>query len=514
MTQAAGIANGTPSPGSGPDTTDLRVAIVGAGFGGLGMAIRLKLEGIHDFVVLERAGDLGGTWRDNSYPGCACDVPSHLYSFSFAPNPNWSHIFARQSEIWEYLRDCARRYGVVPHIRYHHEVTGAEWDDAAERWRIETKAGSVTARVLVSAAGPLSQPHIPDLPGLEDFAGAKFHSAEWDHEHDLRGQRVAVVGTGASAIQFVPRIQRGVAKLHLFQRTPPWVLGRPEHRISSVEKRLLRSLPALQRALRSGIYWGGELGILGLAYDQRLVKPVEALARRHLNAQVKDPELRAKLMPSYRLGCKRILGSDDFYPALTQPNVEVVTEPIERVHPHTVVTNDGVARELDTIIFGTGFHVTDNPMAAMVRGRGGRTLAEAWDGSPRAYLGMTVPGFPNGFLIVGPNTGLGNNSIVFMIEAQVRYVTAALKAMAEHNISTIEVRPEAHDAFQEEVQARMAGSVWTDGGCRSWYLDRHGRNSTLWPDFTWRYALRTRRFDLDNYRARLDISSQPLATVA
>jgi cation diffusion facilitator CzcD-associated flavoprotein CzcO len=514
MVQAAEIAGGTHTGAPSADTTDFGVAIVGAGFGGLGMAMRLKQEGIHDFVVLERAGDLGGTWRDNSYPGCACDVPSHLYSFSFAPNPNWNHIFARQGEIWGYLRGCARRFGVLPHIRYDHEVTAAEWDDAAERWRIETTAGPVAARVLVSAAGPLSQPLVPDLPGLEDFAGTKFHSAQWDHDHDLRGKRVAVVGTGASAIQFVPRIQPRVGRLYLFQRTPPWVLGRPEHRISGVEKRLLRSVPALQRALRSGIYWGGELGILGLAYDQRLVKPVEALARRHLKAQVNDPELRAKLMPSYRLGCKRVLGSYDYYPALTQPNVEVVTDPIERVHQHAIVTKDGAARELDTIIFGTGFHVTDNPMASMVRGRDGRTLAEAWDGSPQAYLGMTVPGFPNGFLIVGPNTGLGNNSIVFMIEAQVRYVIGALRAMAEHNLSTIEVRTEAHEAFQEEVQARMPGSVWTDGGCRSWYLDRHGRNSTLWPDFTWRYALRTRQFDLDNYRARIDISAQPLASAA
>lgn len=495
-------------------SSEFRVAIVGAGFGGLGMAIRLKQEGIDDFVVLERAHDLGGTWRDNSYPGCACDVPSHLYSFSFAPNPNWSHIFARQGEIWEYLRDCARRYGVLPHIRYRHEVTGAEWDDPGERWRIATTAGQVSARMLVSAAGPLSQPHIPDLPGLERFAGSRFHSARWHHDHDLRGKRVAVIGTGASAIQFVPRIQPKVGRLHVFQRTPPWVLGRPEHRISAAEKQLLRNVPALQRALRAGIYWGAELGILGLAYDQRLVRPLEALARRHLKAQVKDPELRAKLTPSYRLGCKRILGSDDYYPALTQPNVEVVTEAIERIHEHSIETTDGIVRDLDTIIFGTGFHVTDNPMAAMVRGRDGRTLAEAWDGSPQAYLGMAVPGFPNGFLLVGPNTGLGNNSIVFMIEAQVRYVIGALKAMAEHNLSTIEVRPEAHLAFQEEVQGRMPGSVWTDGGCRSWYLDRHGRNSTLWPDFTWRYALRTRRFDLDNYRARLDISAQPLASVA
>ena len=486
--------------------TDFRVGIVGAGFSGLGMAIRCKQEGIDDFVVLERADDLGGTWRDNSYPGCACDVPSHLYSFSFAPNPNWSHIFARQREIWDYLRECAERYEITPHIRYGHEVQAAEWDEEAERWLLETASGPITARVLVSAAGPLSQPSIPALPGRERFAGTAFHSARWDHGHDLRDERVAVIGTGASAIQFVPRIQPKVGRLHLFQRTPPWVLPRPEHRITAIEKRALRALPGLQRLLRTGIYWGGEAGILGLAYDQRLVKPVEALARRHLHAQVKDPELRAKLTPDYRLGCKRILGSSDYYPALTQPNVEVVTESIRELREGAIVTADGTAREVDAIIFGTGFHVTDNPMMAKVRGREGRTLADVWKGSPEAYLGMTVPGFPNGFLIVGPNTGLGNNSIVFMIEAQVRYVLGALKAMERHGLSTIEVRPEVHAAFQAAVQERMPGSVWTDGGCRSWYLDENGRNTTLWPDFTWRYALRTRRFDVAEYRARLDLT--------
>jgi cation diffusion facilitator CzcD-associated flavoprotein CzcO len=484
---------------------DARVAIVGAGFSGLGLAIRLKQAGIHDFVILERADDVGGTWRDNTYPGCACDVPSHLYSFSFAPNPNWSHIFARQPEILEYLRGCARRFGVLPHIRFGHDVQGAAWDDAAERWRLQTSAGEVRAQAVVAAAGPLSQPQIPGLPGLDRFAGRAFHSARWDHDHDLRGRRVAVIGTGASAIQFVPHIQPEVARLHVFQRTPPWILPRPEHRITAPEKRLLRAIPGVQRALRTAIYWGAEAGILGLSYDPRLVQPVEALARRHLRAQVRDRALRAKLTPDYRLGCKRILGSDDYYPALTQPNAELVTEAIEHVDEHAIVTADGTRREVDTIIFGTGFHVTDNPMMEMVRGRDGRSLADVWQGSPQAYLGMTVPGFPNAFLMVGPNTGLGNNSIVFMIEAQVRYVIGALQAMDAHRLSTIEVRPEVHAAFQAEVQARTGGSVWTDGGCRSWYLDANGRNSTLWPDFTWRYALRTRRFEIDDYRARLDL---------
>jgi cation diffusion facilitator CzcD-associated flavoprotein CzcO len=487
-------------------TNDFRIAIIGAGFAGLGMAIRLKQEGIHDFVILERADDLGGTWRDNSYPGCACDVPSHLYSFSFAPNPKWSHIFARQGEILEYLRECATRFNVLHHIRYGHDVTGAEWDDEAGRWRLTTAASDVTARVIVAAAGPLSQPSIPKLPGLEQFAGTTFHSARWNHDHDLRGKRVAVIGTGASAIQFIPEIQPKVGKLHVFQRTPPWVLPRPEHRITETEKRLLERVPVVQRAIRSAIYVGAEGGILGLAYDQRLVRPVERLARRHLNSQVKDPALRRRLTPDYRLGCKRVLGSSEYYPALTQPNTEVVTEPISRIRTNAIVTDDGAVREVDTIIFGTGFHVTDNPMMEMVRGRDGRSLADVWDGSPRAYLGMTVPGFPNGFLMVGPNTGLGNNSIVFMIEAQVRYVLGALNAIEEHGLATIDVRPEVEAAFQAEVQARMPGSVWTDGGCRSWYLDRNGRNSTLWPDFTWRYALRTRRFEIADYRARLDLA--------
>lgn len=489
--------------------SDFRVAIIGAGFAGLGTAIRLKQEGIHDFVVLERADGVGGTWRENSYPGCACDVPSHLYSFSFAPNPNWSHIFARQEEILSYLRECAQRFAVVGHLRFGHDVTGATWDDDADRWVLETDGGTYTAKVVVAAAGPLSQPAIPRLPGLDRFAGTTFHSAEWDHDHDLTGRRVAVIGTGASAIQFIPRIQPAVERLTVFQRTPPWVLGRPEHRITATEKRLLRSVPGLQRAIRAAIYCGAETGILGLAYDPRLTKPVEALARRHIRSQVSDPVLRRKVTPDYRLGCKRILGSDDYYPALSAPNADVVTDSIARVRKNAIVTEDGTVREVDTIIFGTGFRVTDNPMMEMVRGSDGSSLAEVWQGSPQAYLGMTVPGFPNSFLLVGPNTGLGNNSIVFMIEAQVRYVIGALKAMDEHGLAAIEVKPEVHAAFQDDVQRRMAGSVWTDGGCRSWYLDANGRNSTLWPDFTWRYALRTRKFDLGDYRARLDLSGEP-----
>ena len=328
---------------------------------------------------------------------------------------------------------------------------------------------------------------------------------------------MAVVGTGASAIQFVPEIQPRVAHLTLFQRTAPWVLPRPEQSVSGLEKRVFRALPGTQRAIRAGMYWAGELGILGLAYDPRLTRPLEALGRRHLAAQVKDPELRAKLTPEFRLGCKRILGSSTYYPALTQPNVDVVTDPIKRVRSGAIVTADGAAHDVDAIIFGTGFHVTDSPVAEAVRGRDGRSLAETWQGSPQAYLGTTVAGFPNLFMLVGPNSGLGNNSIVFIIESQVNYLLDALRTMDANQLASVEVRPQVQAAFNEEVQERMRGSVWTDGGCASWYLDANGRNTTLWPDFTWRYHLRTRRFDMADYRGRLDLAAPvpaPLTAVA
>jgi cation diffusion facilitator CzcD-associated flavoprotein CzcO len=480
---------------------DVRVAIVGSGFSGLGMAIRLRQAGIEDFVVLERAEDVGGTWRDNSYPGCACDVPSHLYSFSFAPNPEWTSTFSAQPEIWDYLRGCARRYGVMEHVRFGHEVRDAAWDEDAQRWCIETSQGALTAQALVLGTGPLSEPAIPDLPGLDGFEGTTFHSATWDHDHDFDGERVAVIGTGASAIQFVPQIQPRVGRLHVFQRTAPWIMPRPDRPLKGWERRLYRALPAAQLLMRAGIYWARESFVPGFRHA-RVMRLAERLALRHLHHQVRDPELRRKLTPTYRMGCKRVLISNDYLPALGRENVEVVTEAIDEVRPRSIVTADGAEREVDTIIFGTGFHVTDMPAAERVRGRDGRTLAEHWAGSPQAHLGAMVAGYPNLFFLVGPNTGLGHNSIVFMIESQCNYVVSALRLMDERGAAELDVRPEAQAAYNARLQEQMRGTVWTSGGCASWYLDANGRNTTLWPSFTWPFRERTRRLDPAQYELR------------
>ena len=481
----------------------VRVAIIGSGFGGLGTAIRLKQQGIDDFVVLERAGDVGGTWRDNTYPGCACDVQSHLYSFSFAPNPEWTQSFSPQPEIQRYLQRCAAEYGILPHVRFHHEVREAAWDDDAQQWRIETSRGTLAAQVLVMASGALSDPVIPDLPGLDGFQGRAFHSAHWDHGYDLRGTRVAVVGTGASAIQFVPEIQPLVAQLHVFQRTPPWILPRFQHAYGEREHRLFRRFPAAQRAARGAIYLAREAMVLGFR-NPRAMRLAQRVALRHLRKSIPDPALRKKLTPDWTLGCKRVLLSNDYLPALAQPNVKVVTDGVAEVRAHSVVTADGTERTVDAIIFGTGFQPTDPPLARHVRGRDGRTLVQAWGGSPRAHVGTTVAGFPNLFMLMGPNTGLGHTSVVYMIEAQIEHLLGALAHMRRHGIAAVEPRPEALEAFVAGVDRRMNGTVWTSGGCRSWYLDATGRNSTLWPDFTWRFRRRVARFEPGEYAMERD----------
>ena len=474
------------------------VAIVGAGFSGLGMAIRLKRQGDDDFVILERGTDVGGTWRDNTYPGCACDVPSHLYSFSFAPNPNWSHAYSPQPEIFAYLRDCVERFGLGPHIRWNTEVTDMTWDAQAQRWRIATSQGPLTASVLVLGAGPLSEPSFPAIPGLDSFEGAVFHSARWDHSHDLTGERVAVIGTGASAIQFVPRIQASVGRLTLFQRTPPWIIPRQDREIPGWRRDIYRTLPLARGLTRGMIYWQREFSALGMVYQPAILQRAERLVLRFLENQVADPVLRSKLTPNYRMGCKRILLSDDFYPALTQPNVEVVTERIREIHSTSIITDDGAERDVDTIILATGFHVADVPIAKRICGRDGRRLSEVWRDGSQAYLGSTVSGFPNLFFLIGPNTGLGHTSMIFMIEAQINYTLDALHYMRRHGIETLDVRPSVMKSFNELLQRRMRKTVWTSG-CGSWYLDARGRNTTLWPGFTWEFWLRARRFDPSGY---------------
>jgi cation diffusion facilitator CzcD-associated flavoprotein CzcO len=469
------------------------VAVIGTGFAGLGMAIRLRQEGVEDFVVFERASEVGGTWRENHYPGCCCDVPSHVYSYSFELNPGWERGFAPQAEILEYLKHCAQKYGVREHIRFNHEVTEAAWDGHERLWRIETTQGSHTARMLVNGGGALSEPRPPDIPGIEHFRGKSFHSARWDHEHDLAGERVGVIGTGASSIQFVPAIQPDVAELHLFQRTPPWVIPRWDHEITRFEHALLR-LPFAPRLVRSTLYWMLESRVWGFRHP-RLMKLADRLGRWHLKRQVSDPELRRKLLPDYVMGCKRILISDDYYPALDQPNVEVVTDAIAEVREHSIVTQDGTEHVVDTIIFGTGFEVTKPPIAKRIRGRDGRTLAEHWSTSMAAYKGTFVAGFPNLVMMTGPNTGLGHNSMVYMIESQLTYVLGALAAMQVRGARTLEVRPNAVTEYGERLETQMDGTVWTAGHCASWYLDDTGRNTTLWPTFSYKFRRATLEFD-------------------
>jgi cation diffusion facilitator CzcD-associated flavoprotein CzcO len=501
-----------PPAGEGGDATPVRIAIVGSGFAGLGLAIKLKEAGIEDFVVLERANDVGGTWQANTYPGCQCDVPSHLYSFSFAPNPSWTRTYSRQPEIWDYLRHLAERHDLHPHLRLGHELTAAAWDGDRGRWHVETSRSAWMAQILVDATGPLSHPQVPAVKGLETFEGTMFHSAEWDHDHDLEGERVAVIGTGASAIQFVPRIAKEVGQLHVFQRTAPWILPHTDRPTTRFERRLYRALPFAQKAVRSAVYWSRESFLLGFIKDERVMAGAERLAARHLRRQVRDPELRRKLTPQFRLGCKRILLSNRWYPTLTRPNVELVTEAISEVRGRTIVLADGSEREVDTIIFGTGFHVTDPPTTKLVRGRDGTLLAERATDGMQAYLGATMAGLPNFFKLIGPNTGLGHNSMVFMIESQLRYVMDGLRIMDEQGIAAFEVRPEAMTAYNEQIQAKMPGTVWMSG-CASWYLDAAGRNTTIWPDFTFRFRHRTRRFDMRAYTVRRSVDL-PATTVA
>jgi cation diffusion facilitator CzcD-associated flavoprotein CzcO len=419
-----------------------------------------------------------------------------MYSFSFAQNPTWTRSFSPQPEIWRYLRDVTDRYGLRKHIRFGVEVTGAQWDEDERRWHVTTSEGEFTARFLVAGIGALHIPNIPKLPGVERFEGETFHSAQWNHDYDLTGKRVAVVGTGASAIQFVPQIAPDVAKLTLFQRTPPWIMPKPDHAMPGWAKTLFRMVPGAQRAYRNVIYWLLEARAAGFNGHPLLMKLASKVALAHMERQVTDPGLRRKLTPDYVMGCKRVLISGDYYPALTRDNVEVNTTGISAVTEHGVVDADGVEHEVDVIIYGTGFHVTDAYDYLDLTGVDGRDLAKEWrDSGIQTHLGITVAGYPNLFFLLGPNTGLGHNSVVFMIESQIRYVSQAMTLADREGVAALDTKESAQAAFQSDIQRKLLGGVWTQGGCKSWYLDSRGVNRTIWPGFTWRYWLRTRKLD-------------------
>jgi cation diffusion facilitator CzcD-associated flavoprotein CzcO len=458
------------------------------------MGIALKQAGYDDFIILDKEDDLGGTWRDNQYPGCACDVPSPLYSFSFELNPDWSRLFAPQREIWAYLRGCARKYGLEAHIRYGSVVEQMQWDEDERRWDVQTvehgELGSWRPRAVVSAAGALHLPAYPDIPGAERFAGTSFHSARWDQSCDLAGKRVAVIGTGASAIQFVPEIAKQAAQLTVFQRTPPWIHPRPDAPIPARMRTVFRKAPVAARALRDAIYLGLEARAMGFAISPKLMAPLAAMARRHLASQVTDPALRAQLTPDYTIGCKRILLSSDYYPALQRPNVSLVTEGITGITEAGVTTADGEEHKADVIIYATGFKVIESVTSLNVTGRDGRRLRP---GNLEAYRGVTMAGFPNLFLLLGPNTALGHTSVVFMIESQIQHVLSCLRLIARDKADAIEVVESAQRRYNDALQRRLRRAVWSEGGCRSWYLDADGVNRTLWPGFTFEYWARTRR---------------------
>ncbi|MBI3558444.1 MAG: NAD(P)/FAD-dependent oxidoreductase [Deltaproteobacteria bacterium] len=477
------------------------VLIIGSGFAGIGMGIRLKRAGIKNFVILERAASVGGTWRENTYPGMACDVESHLYSFSFEPNPNWTRAFAPQREILAYINHCADKYGIRAHIRFNTAATGATFDEKSGVWRVQTSTGETfEAQVVISASGhALSRPIYPDIPGRDSFTGQSMHSGKWNHDYALEGKTVAVIGTGASSIQIVPAIASKVDRLLVFQRTAPWILPKPDPKFTPRQKAAFRRFPRLQLLARNFIYWKRELLASGFVLNASILKLGSKMAMRHMQAAVRDPVLREKLTPNYTMGCKRILPSNDYYPAIARENVRLVTNGISEIHPHAVVTRDGKEHRVDAIIYATGFEAAEAKPAFPIVGRNGRDLADAWKNGIKAYKGTTVSGFPNFFLIIGPNCGLGHSSMILMMESQFSYILGAIKTLRRRKLKYLDVRSEVEAHYNDRLQARLAKSVWNTGGCNSWYLTRGGKNTTAWPGFTFEYRLRTRHFDAGSY---------------
>jgi cation diffusion facilitator CzcD-associated flavoprotein CzcO len=479
--------------------TDFPIAIIGAGFAGIGTAIRLRRAGIETFTIFERADEIGGTWRDNTYPGAACDVPSHAYSLSFEPNPGWTRKFSPSDEIQAYLLRLVEKWGLRAQLRLRTEIVEARFDEAAGTWTLVTRAGErFRARVVVSAVGGLVDPALPDLKGLESFGGELFHTARWNHEVDLAGKRVAVIGTGASAVQVVPALAEQVERLHVLQRTPAWVVPKLDKRYSERARRWFARFPLLLRASRFVKYATSELfGPMIFLDAPRLSALGERMSLRHLHGQVSDPVLREKLRPHFQFGCKRILVSDDYWASFERENVELVTDPIDHIEREGIVTQDGGRREVDAIVLATGFAVGLASAPFAVYGRGGRSLDDVWRGGAVAYKGMTVAGFPNWFILMGPNTGPGHTSVLVYTEAQIHHVLGAIARMRRDGLRFVDVRPEVMARYDAGIQARMKHMVWHT--CKSWYLSPDGSNHALYPGLAAEYALRARRFRPRDY---------------
>lgn len=501
--EQAGLAvpsrNGSHMGGGTQGGADFPIAIIGAGFAGIGTAIRLKQAGIESFTMFERAGEVGGTWRDNTYPGAACDVPSHAYSLSFEPYPRWSRRFAESGEIQKYLVSLKEKWNLVEHLRFNTEIVDARFDEEAGSWSLKTSAGDTfTARVVVSCVGGLVDPNLPDIPGLKHFKGALFHTARWNHQYDLSGKRVAVIGTGASAVQVVPSIATQVGKLHVFQRTPGWVVPKMDRVYSERLKRMFERFPILLKLSRAFKYWRSEFWGPMIFLDNKALSSIgERMSLKHLEAQVKHPELRRKLTPTFQFGCKRILVSDDYWATFNRENVELVTDAIDEVTETGIRTKDGTVRELDAIIMATGFELGITNAPFEIAGKGGRTLSEAWSQGAVAYKGMSVAGFPNWFILMGPNTGPGHTSVLVYTEAQIQHVMEAIHLLKDEHKKYVEVMPGVQKQYNDAIQARMKHMVW--GGCNSWYLSPDHQNHSLYPGFAAEYVLRTRHFDPSDY---------------
>lgn len=464
------------------------------------MAIKLKEAGFDSFVILEKADEVGGTWRENTYPGCACDVQSHLYSYSFEGNPNWSRKFAPSDEIQSYILDCTDKHGLRSHIRFGHNVIDARFDEDHCRWRIRADNGStLVANAFVLGTGPLHVPLIPDIPGLDSFKGKLFHSSRWAHDYDFVGKKVVSIGTGGSAIQYVPEVAPMAERLYVFQRSAPWILPKPDRAYRELERTFFRLSPLLRKLHRASLYLRNEVRVVPIM-NPRLARPLERLAKLYLRHCVEDPALIEKLTPDYTIGCKRVLLSNDYYQVFNRPNVELVTQPLVEVREHSVITRDGVERPVDAIILGTGFHADPRNYLTdlSITGAGGRDLLDCWAGGAEAYLGISVAGFPNMFELVGPNTGLGHNSLIFMIESQVHYIVECLKLLERKGAQCMDVRPSRLRRYNEELAQRLEHTVWTSG-CKSWYTQEDGKNIAIWPGFSFRYRMRTRGVDPDDY---------------
>ena len=491
-----------------PNVKDVQVAVIGAGFSGIGMGHRMLKAGFKDFLIFERASELGGTWRDNVYPGAECDIPTDLYSYSFAPRLKWSGAYAPQKEILDYLRTCADQFGLENHFRFDHELQNAKWDDNEKRWVIETSQGTYRANLLVGAMGYLCEPKYPTIPGLEDFVGTTMHSSRWDKNCDLQGKRVAVIGTGASAIQIVPKIQPLVERLDVYQRTPPWIMSKHGHTYGPWESWAHRKIPGYHFFMRHYHRLTAELVAWQLGRPYRAY-PMKKIALGHLKKSVKDPELRQKLTPDYTIGCRRILFSDTFYQALEEPNVELICDPIEEIHASGISTADGVERPVDVLVLATGFENAAQPFAKRIVGEDNRPLWQAWADGQYAYLGSSVAGFPNFFMLLGPNANVGHTSATLIMEAQIDYVVDALRVMQKNGIASVDVKHEIIASYNDSLQSQLAPSVWNSGNCYSYYLNSEGKNTTVWPFTTIKFRKLARRFDVENYKTHVCFNRQP-----